>query len=111
MLKSEDRTRNSSGGGEQRLAHGCQGSRSEVSGGDWVGMQCTGLDGTGQQNRSGNRGVEKSLWPGKMGSCQGQKGKLMRGEWADSSCGVLSLGSSSWLRQSLSGETAVTAGC
>lgn len=34
--------------------------------------------------------VGKSLWQGKVGWCQEQKGKLIRGEQADSSLGFLS---------------------
>ena len=38
----------------------------------------------------GTKGVEKNLWQGKVGSRQEQNGKLMRGDWADSSSGCLS---------------------
>lgn len=102
MLKSEDRTRNSSGSGEQTLAGVGQGSRSEVSGS--LGRECSVWGWMGQANRTCVEGSGEGFVARQDGFLSVGKGKLTRGEWADSCCGVMSLGSSSWLRQRLSGR-------
>lgn len=74
-------------------------AKSEVSG-RWLGSESSKWSWTGQarahprarptEQGLGRRGMEKSLWQGKVGSCQGQKGTLRSGKWADSNSGFLS---------------------
>lgn len=82
-------------GGSQTKSGGRLGCRgrwpgSECSRWGWLGQATAHLRDWTDRAVSGNRAAQKSVWWGKGGMGQEQKGKLIRGEWADSSLGFLS---------------------